>query len=81
LVRGQLRSFVSSPAVTRQFCDHCGTPVTYSNTADPTTVDVTIATLDRPDAMEPVDHVWMEDAACWDRPADGRPQHPQGRPK
>jgi hypothetical protein len=80
VVKGALRSFASSPPVIRQFCERCGTPITYSNTAAPETIDLAVATLDRPDAMEPIDHVWMEDAAQWDRPGDGRPQFPKSRP-
>lgn len=80
VVRGELASFASSAPVIRQFCGHCGTPITYSNSAEPETIDVTVATLDRPDAMRPVDHVWMEDAVEWDRPGDGRAQFPKGRP-
>jgi hypothetical protein len=80
VTRGELRTIASSPPVTRQFCHQCGTPVTYANAAGPETIDVTVATLDRPDSMAPVDHVWMEDAPSWDRPADGRPQYLRNRP-
>ena len=31
--------------------------------------------LDEPSAMAPTDHIWMSDAASWDRPGDGLPQH------
>jgi hypothetical protein len=80
VIRGELRSIASSPPVTRQFCENCGTPVTYANTSDPLTIDVTVSSLDQPDAMAPVCHIWMEDAPGWDRPADGRPQYPRSRP-
>ena len=79
VVAGTLRSFVSSPPVVRQFCQHCGTPITYSNQQSPDSIDITVATLDSPDAMTPVDHIWMEDAPAWDRPGDGRPQFPGSR--
>jgi hypothetical protein len=80
VVRGQLRSFASSATVIREFCERCGTPVTYSNAEQSATIDVAVATLDRPDAMAPVDHIWMEDAAGWDCPGDGLPQFPRSRP-
>jgi hypothetical protein len=80
VVKGELRSFASSTGVIRQFCERCGTSIIYSNAEQPDTIDIAIATLDRPDAMEPVDHLWMEDAASWDRPGDGRPQFPRSRP-
>lgn len=71
--------FESSPGVRRRFCGRCGTPLTYENASRPQEVDVTIGSLDRPDDATPVDHIWMEDAAHWDRPQDGLPQHPRGR--
>ena len=74
VVAGTLRSFASSPPALRQSCERCGTPITYSNQQWPDSIDITVATLDSPDAMTPVDHIWMEDAPAWDRPGDGRPQ-------
>jgi hypothetical protein len=65
--------------VLRQFCQQCGTPLTYSNESWPDTIDITITTLDQPDATKPVEHIWMEDALSWDRPADGLPQFPRAR--
>jgi hypothetical protein len=79
VVAGTLRSFASSPPVLRQFCERCGTPITYWNQQSPDSIDITVATLDSPDAMTPVDHIWMEDAPAWDRPGDGRPQFPGSR--
>ena len=79
VVAGALRSYASSPPVVRQFCECCGTPITYSDQQLPETIDVTIATLDSPNAMTPVEHIWMEDAVAWDRPGDGRPQFPRSR--
>ena len=37
--------------------------------------DLTIASLDDPSAVIPTDHIWMSDAASWDRPGDDLPQH------
>jgi hypothetical protein len=71
--------YESSPGVQRGFCGRCGTPLTYWNAKRPDELDLTTASLDEPDAVAPIDHVWMSDALTWDRPADGWPQHPQGR--
>jgi hypothetical protein len=76
---GSLRSHVSSPGALRQFCEQCGTPITYSNERSPDLIDVTIATLDQPDSMQPTEHIWMEDALSWDRPNDGLPQFARSR--
>ena len=76
---GSVRSHASSPPVVRQFCEQCGTQLTYFNVRWPDTIDITITTLDRPDALIPAGHIWMEDALPWDRPADGLPQFPRDR--
>jgi hypothetical protein len=73
------REFVSSPGVQRAFCDRCGTPLTYRNARRPGEIDVTICTLDHPEKAPRADHIWMQDAPSWDRPADGLPQYPAGR--
>jgi hypothetical protein len=65
--------------VTRQFCEQCGAPLTYSNQDWPDTIDVTIATLDQASAIQPTDHIWMDDALSWDRPNDGLAQYRRGR--
>jgi hypothetical protein len=79
LISGSLRTYASSPPVLRQFCEQCGTPITYWNEESPETIDITIATLDTPEVLEPVDHIWMEDAVSWDEPNDGRPQYGRSR--
>jgi hypothetical protein len=65
--------------VRRGFCARCGTPLTYWSAKRPDEIDLTIATLDAPDAIAPVDHVWMSDALVWDRPADELPKHLHSR--
>jgi len=79
IITGSLRSHASSPPVLRQFCERCGTPITYSNTQWPDTIDITITTLDQPDSMRPAEHIWMEDALSWDRPNDGLSQFARSR--
>lgn len=71
--------YQSSPAVRRGFCGRCGTPLTYWTAKRSDEIDITISTLDTPDAVVPVDHVWMSDALAWDRPCDGLPEHPYDR--
>src|SRR4051794_35266135 len=50
ILSGAARSYASSPPVLRQFCQQCGTPLTYFNEQWPDTIDITIATLDQPDS-------------------------------
>jgi len=74
VISGTLREYASSPPVLRQFCERCGSPLTYWNKNTVDTIDVTVGTLDRPELIEFTDHIWMEDAPPWDRPRDGLPQ-------
>jgi hypothetical protein len=73
------REFESTPGVHRAFCAQCGTPLTYRNATRPEEIDVTICSLEQPERAAPVDHIWMQDAPPWDRPADGLPQHAASR--
>jgi len=76
---GSVREYASSPPVLRTFCPVCGSPLTYWNSGSAETLDITIATLEDPGALEPRDHIWMQDACTWDRPADGRAQFLRSR--
>jgi hypothetical protein len=73
------REFESSPGVHRAFCERCGTPLTYRNARRPGEIDVTVCSLEQPGMAAPADHIWMQDAPPWDRPADGLPQYSVGR--
>ncbi len=75
-----LRIHFSSPGVERRFCGICGTPLTYASERRPAEIDFTLGSLDEPDRVTPVDHVWMADAPGWDQPTDGLPQHAESRP-
>jgi len=71
--------YQSSAKVRRGFCGRCGTPLTYWTAKRGGEIDLTIATLDAPNGVVPIDHVWMSDALAWDHPADGLPEHPHSR--
>ncbi len=76
---GQPAIFKSSPPVERSFCARCGTQLTYRSQRWPDDVDITVGSLDEPGRVAPAAHIWMEDAAAWDQPADGLPCHPRSR--
>jgi hypothetical protein len=71
--------FNSSKHVVRSFCAQCGTPLTYRREQRAGAIDITLATLDRPSDISPIDHVYMKDAVTWDRPKDGLPQYAETR--
>jgi hypothetical protein len=78
--KGKPVEFRSSAPVTRSFCGDCGTPLTYRNERHPGTVDITTASLDRPDAYPPTHHSWLSDDVAWVRFGDGLPAFQQSRP-
>ncbi|MDX1402808.1 MAG: GFA family protein [Kiloniellales bacterium] len=72
-VSGTPALFESSPSVTRGFCPHCGTTLTYQHTSSAKTIDVTTATLDDPEAYAPVRDVWVEEKLGWEPLDPSRP--------
>jgi hypothetical protein len=78
--KGKPSQFHSSAAVTRTFCGGCGTPLTYRHDGRPESIDLTTATLDRPDTYPPTHHSWLSDNVAWVRFGDGLPSFQQSRP-
>ena len=66
--------FQSSPSVVRTFCGRCGTSLTYQHENTPDEVDITTASLDRPDYFPPARHVWVDEKVDWVDIRDGLPQ-------
>jgi hypothetical protein len=64
-VKGEPVRFASSPAVMRSFCGHCGTPLSYQTERRPDEIDLTIATLDDPEAFPPTREVFSEQKLSW----------------
>jgi hypothetical protein len=66
----------SSRGVTRTHCPACGTSLTFQSAPD--SLDVTIASLDDPEAVPPQREIWTEHRLSWEALAPGRPASPQG---
>ncbi len=77
LLAGEPARFGSSPGVTRTFCGHCGTPLTYQSESRAEYIDVTTATLDDPDAYPPTKEIWTEHRIAWEPTNEKIPQFPQ----
>ena len=77
--RGEPAQFASSAPVRRTFCAACGTPLTYARVDAPETIDVTTASLDRPETFPPTHHSWLEDNVAWVAFGDGLPAYPRWR--
>jgi hypothetical protein len=77
---GEPARFDSSACAFRQFCGNCGTQLTFQFHRSPDSIDVTLASLDDPAAIRPVDHIWTKRQISWIRLADGLPCFPESRP-
>jgi hypothetical protein len=80
VLQGTPACYRSSPAALRSFCPRCGTQLFFRSDAAPGPVDVTIASLDDPEAIRPKDHTFVRSRLSWARLADGLPEHPAERP-
>lgn len=61
---GAPASHVSSPGVVRTHCAACGTSLTYRSAPD--SIDVTLASLDDPEALPPTSEVWLSHRLSWE---------------
>lgn len=76
---GAPSSFRSSAYVTRRFCGACGTALTFERDDLQGEIDVTIASLDDPDAVPPKDHTRAARKLSWSALCDGLPVFPGER--
>ncbi|HEV7266905.1 MAG TPA: GFA family protein [Falsiroseomonas sp.] len=70
-VGGAPARYASSARAERSFCQRCGTPLTFESRDFPDEVDVTIASLDNPEAVRPRDHTRTGTQLGWVKLADG----------
>lgn len=69
----------SSAYVDRQFCNQCGTQLTYARTDDDSYIDVATATLDDPHVFPPSHHSWLSHDIAWIKFGDGLPAFQESR--
>ena len=72
--------FASSTRYQREFCARCGTPLVFRRQVAPDFVDVTLASLDDPDAIAPTYHIWCASRIAWFETADQLPRHADAGP-
>ncbi|HXC60870.1 MAG TPA: GFA family protein [Steroidobacteraceae bacterium] len=75
LPRAGLQRVASSPGVLRGHCPRCGTCLTYEKSTRPGEIDVTLASMDDPEAFTPSAHIWVSEKLSWVTIADGLRQY------
>jgi hypothetical protein len=75
-----VKRFRSSSFGHRLFCGACGTPIAMRVDHQSDTVDLSIATLDEPDAVPPGFHIFWSSRIAWFEPGDDLPRHARFRP-
>jgi hypothetical protein len=73
-------TYASSPEAQRGFCPACGTQISFTASYIPGLIDISIGSLDRPDAVAPRLHYWDSRRIPWVRFSDGLPVHPEFPP-
>jgi hypothetical protein len=82
ITTGEPVAYQSSAKAARHFCGSCGTPLTWRKTDNPGLVDISIASLDRPELVAPTLHLWTSSQLAWVAMADHLPRYPTNdRPK
>lgn len=79
--KGAPRVLVSSPPAKRRFCADCGTALTFQHADLGHEIDVTVASFDRPETVEPGGHIWTRSRLPWIALDDGLPQHAEETPE
>lgn len=65
VTRGIMHWHLSSHGVTRGICSNCGSCITYENERRPGEIDITVTSLDGPEAPVLRAHIWTEDKPPW----------------
>lgn len=75
-VAGGPTRYRSSANAQRGFCPRCGSTLTMHEPVIADRVQVTLGSLDHPEAVRPDDHVWTSEQLPWLRIEDDRPRFP-----
>jgi hypothetical protein len=75
--KGEPKRYRSSPDAERGFCDRCGSSLTMYESVLDDRVQVTLGSLDRPEAVRPDDHVWTDSQLSWLQIEDDLPRFPR----
>jgi len=80
VLSGEPAQYHSSTGASRYFCPTCGTQLAFRAEYIPGLVDITIGSLDEPDAIQPTLHYWYSKHLSWFGCEDGLPKYPEFPP-
>ena len=81
IILGEPAAYRSSPAAQRLFCRDCGTELYFTLLDDPPSLSLNIGTLDDPEAVQPIKHIWTSSQVSWFDVDDDLPRHPENPPR
>jgi hypothetical protein len=70
------RAYHSSPGVTRSFCPHCGSPMSFAGERWPGEIHLFAASFQEPEKLAPDKHVYVDEQLPWVHLDDGLPREP-----
>ena len=79
-IKGEPAVYRSSQKAERLFCPTCGTQLVFREPAEPDHLDVTLASLDDPEAVRPNYHIWTSSQIGWFDTADDLTRYPERGP-
>lgn len=79
-LKEQPAEYASSADARRGFCARCGTQICFTATFIPGLIDITIGSLDAPEALPPTLHYWESKRLPWLHIADNLPRYPEFPP-
>lgn len=79
VTRGTPTSHHDGKEVVRRFCGTCGTQLTYQRQTETEIVDVTVGSMEDPEAVVPTDHIWTCRRVSWIRISDDLPGYDRHR--
>lgn len=78
--QGQPKLYASSEEAQRGFCEACGSQISFSASYIPGLIDITIGSMDDPEAVRPEFHYWHSRHLSWAEFADALPRYAEFPP-
>ena len=69
------KNFKSSDEGQRGFCASCGTQISFTASYLPNLIDISVGSLDNPEAISPTFHYWYSNHLSWVAFADNLTRH------